>query len=140
MLRRAMSLAAAFSLAACVSVPPRVPEAEQAPVVIEGIVIRNTLSWSVTDVMVEVPATGGFAGCGNLMARSNCSTSFQETDYRAHPIVIRWREHGQAQQTGEFVVKIPEGMPAGQVAWIEVIIFAPGQAGAKLVEAPRASQ
>ncbi len=104
--------------------------------VIEGIEIRNSLSWSVTDVMVEVPATGRFAGCGNLMARSSCRTSFEEVDYRANPIVIRWRERGQPHQTGEFVVQVPEGMRPGQLAWIEVIIFAPGQAGAKLVPAP----
>lgn len=118
---------------ACSPILPREESLSPAPVVIEGIVIRNQLSRAVTDVMVEVPATGGFAGCGNLMARSSCSTSFQQVDYRSHPIVIRWREQGQPHATDEFVVRIPENTPPGQLAWIEVIIFAPGQAGARLL-------
>ena len=105
------------------------------PISITGVVIRNELPYAVTDVMIEVPATGAFAGCGNILPRTACSNAFQQVDYRANPMVIRWSEHGQPQQTGEFTVQRPNGAVPGSEFVVEVIVFAPGQAGARLTEA-----
>ena len=102
--------------------------------VITGIIIENELAYGVTDVMIEVPATGAFAGCGNIHARSRCRTTFQDVHYQANEVLVRWREHGQAQQTGEFVIDLPGTLKPGIPSWIEVVIFGPGQAGARLVQ------
>jgi len=125
-------------LSACAA-PASAPEAEpsESPVTrIEGIIIRNQLRYPVTDVMVEVPATGEFAGCGNIVQRTACSTSFPAADYRLNAIVIRWKEQGEPQSTDEFVVAVPDGMVHGTSAWLEVIVFAKGQAGARLITDP----
>lgn len=124
-------------LAACAS-----QGAEQEPFIdsgikIEGIVISNELVYPVTDVMAEVPATGEFAGCGNILPRSRCSTSFPAADYRGNAIVVRWAEYGEAHSTDEFVIKVPKDMTPGSIAWLEVIVFARGQAGARLISDPR---
>ena len=109
--------------------PNRLPE-----VVIEGMVIRNELLFPVTDVMISVPATGGFAGCGNIMPRSECRTSFEAVNYAADKLLVSWKEYGEPRQTGQFVIEIPKNLVPGQPAWVEVVIFAMGQAGARLVQ------
>lgn len=121
---------------ACSPVKVENPKSDDSGIDIDGIIIRNELLYPVTDVMVEVPATGGFAGCGNILGRSQCSTSFPSADYRQNAIVVSWKEYGEPHRTGEFVVQIPSAMPPGSVAWLEVIVFASGQAGAKLVSPP----
>jgi hypothetical protein len=122
-------------MSACASSPPDGGEASSRPVEISGLVIRNELAYPVTDVMIEVPATGAFAGCGTVLPRTECSNTFQGIDYRAHAVVIRWQEHGEPHQTDEFQVRLPDGARPGDTFTVEVIVFAPGQAGARLVEA-----
>lgn len=123
-------------LHACSSAEPTPAEPESSGINIEGIIIRNQLAYPVTEVMVQVPATGGFAGCGNIVQRTACSTSFPAADYRRNAIVISWREHGAVQGTDEFIVAVPDGMAPGTSAWLEVIVYAKGQAGARLVTDP----
>lgn len=101
---------------------------------IAGMIIRNELLFPVTDVMISVPATGAFAGCGNILPRSECSTSFEARPYTANKLVVHWKEHGQAHTTGEFNVELPAAIEPGQETWLEVVIFATGQAGAKLIQ------
>lgn len=120
----------------CSATGPAAPEPEPSGIYIEGIIIRNQLPYPVSEVMVEVPATGAFAGCGNIVQRTACSTSFPAADYRGNAIVIRWKEHGASQGTEEFIVKVPDGMAPGTNAWLEVIVFARGQAGARLITDP----
>ena len=62
-----------------------------------------------------------------------CRSGVESTDYFARAVQVRWKEHGVEKQTDEFVIDVPEGMTAGTAAEVEVVIFAPGQAGAKLV-------
>ncbi len=102
-------------------------------VFIDGFVIENGLPYPVTDVILEVPATGAFAGCGNILPRSSCRSGFPQADYFANATKVSWKEHGEPRGTDEFVIEVPQGMPAGTVAEVEVVIFAPGQAGARLV-------
>ncbi len=118
--------------AACSNIPRDIPEATG--IVIEGAVIRNELAFPVTDVQLLVPASGNFVGCGNIMARSQCSTTFPERDYHANAVVISWKERGQPHSTGEFVIKIPEKFDFSRPARLEVVIFNLGQAGAKLIQ------
>ena len=121
---------------ACASVDEELPKSKKSGIDIGGIIITNQLLYPVTDVMVEVPATGAFAGCGNILGRSQCSTSFPSADYKQNAIVVSWKEYGEPHRTAEFVVQIPEWLQPGSAAWVEVIVFASGQAGAKLVRPP----
>lgn len=124
----------AWALAACAAGGPREEQPQPTGLVIEGMRIRNELAYPVTDVMIEVPATGAFAGCGHVLPRSECSTRFETIDYLAHAMVVNWKEYGAPQKTDEFVVKVPEGLDRGRPAWLEVVIFGRGQAGAKLTQ------
>lgn len=109
---------------------------EPAPVVlvVEGIEISNELAFPVTDVMVNIPATGGFAGCGNIVPGSACRTSFEAVDYASDAMVVSWKEYGKPHMTDEFVVEAPDGMDPLKPVWLRVIIFAMGQAGAEFVQ------
>lgn len=130
-----MTLLALLS-AGCATRMDSLPEADGGGIEVVGIIIRNQLVYTVTDVLIEAPASGAFAGCGNIMPRSQCSTSFPAATYQGNPVVISWKEYGQPHGTDEFVVKVPDGMPAGSQAWLEVRVFAPGQAGALLISDP----
>jgi hypothetical protein len=81
-------------------------------IVISGLEIRNELSYPVTDVMIRVPATGAF-----------------------NEVVISWQERGQAHQTGPFRIELPDDTATQRTFRVQVILFAPGQAGARLVPA-----
>ena len=121
-------------LAAGCAAPGQVRETQQPSVTIDGLTIRNELAYPVTDVMIEVPATGAFAGCGTVLPRTECSNRFEQLDYQAHAVRIRWREHGREQSTSEFVIDVPAGLEPQRPARVEVILFSPGQAGARLVQ------
>ena len=118
---------------ACASQQHVNEEEQEAGIVVDGIVIRNELAFPVTDVLLEVPATGAFAGCGNILPRSECSTSFEAVDYRANPMRISWKEYGQAHKTDDFVLRPPADLDRSRSARIEIRIFAMGQAGAALI-------
>jgi hypothetical protein len=121
-------------LAACGAAP----KPQESPVLAQaaGIVIRNELAYPVHDVLIEVPATGGFAGCGMILRRSQCSTSFPAAAYRGEGMIVRWTEYGEAHATDEFVLDLPTAADPDEALWVEVVIFASGQAGARLVSGP----
>jgi len=119
-------------LAACAGPGPGTGGEEPAGIEIDGIVIVNELAFPVTDVMIAVPATGAFAGCGNVLPRSACSTTFQAVNYRGHPMRLSWKEYGELKQIDEFVLRPPQPTPAGPFR-LEVRIYAMGQAGAALI-------
>lgn len=123
------------ALLGCVSTDPAQRDGETRAVAISGIVIRNDLPYTVTDVMIEVPETGNFAGCGSILPRAVCRNRFQQRDYQDNAVLIRWREHGEPQQTDAFRIQLPQDARAGTEYLIEVVVFAPAQAGARLVEA-----
>lgn len=123
----------AAALAGCAT-PGSGAAGRQPTLSIDGVTIRNELAYPVTEVMIEVPATGAFAGCGNLLPRSACSNQFQAFDYLANAVVVRWREHGKPHSTDAFVIEPPDDLEPGRPARVEVSIFAPGQAGAKLMQ------
>lgn len=128
------ALGAAAVLQGCAAAPAGGSDVDQRRVVIDGIEIRNELAYPVTDVMIEVPATGAFAGCGNLLPRTACSNAFEGVDYRSNAVLIRWKERGAEHSTGEFVIEIPADLRSGAPAVVEVVIFAPGEAGARLMQ------
>lgn len=126
---------AALLLAGCSAALEKKPEEAGLPGVhVAGIVIKNQLAFPITDVMIQSPETGNFAGCGNILPRSQCSTSFQSVDYRRSKLLITWKEYGEARATGEFVIDVPQGLDLGRPAWLEVVVFSMGQAGARLVQ------
>lgn len=117
-------------LVACSSARETKPE--PTGIEIDGVIIRNELSIQVTEVQILVPSSGNFVSCGNIMARSRCSTKFPNRDYYANEVLITWKERGQPQKTGPFVIGIPGHLERSKPALLEVIIFNAGQAGAKL--------
>lgn len=125
---------ALFLIAACSASPPVADEAGLPGVEVAGIVIKNRLAFPITDVLIQSPASGNFAGCGNILPRSECSTSFESIDYQRDELVITWKEYGDPKTTGEFVVDVPANLDTGRPAWLEVVVFAMGQAGARLVQ------
>ena len=125
---------AAALLAGCAVPRSGVGKSDIPVLVIDGIVIRNELVYPVTEVMIEVPATGAFAGCGNVLPRTACANAFPGVDYRSNAVLVHWREHGAAHSTGEFVIEIPDTLRPGEAAVVEVVIFAPGEAGARLIQ------
>ena len=131
---RLMGAMMACLLASCASTGGEDKPLEATGIIVEGIIIQNALMYPVMDVMIEVPATGGFAGCGNILPRTECKTSFPARDYSGNPVVVRWKEHGNPHQTDAFVVELPEDVVPGDVVWLEVIVFAAGQAGARLIQ------
>jgi hypothetical protein len=124
----------ALLVSACASQQSARERAQEEAIVIDGIVIRNELAFPVTDVLLEVPATGAFAGCGNILPRSECRTSFEAVDYRAYPMQISWKEYGQPQKTDSFVLRPTANLDRSRSVRVEIRIYAMGQAGAALTQ------
>lgn len=123
-----------ISLAACAVTDGKQPDSDLPALEIDGFIIRNALVYPVTDVMVEAPATGRFAGCGNIPPRSECRSAFEAIDYRKNEVVVSWKERGEPQSTDPFVLDPPAELQPGGSVWLEVVIYAPGLAGARLVQ------
>jgi hypothetical protein len=128
-----MSLAIVAGFAGCTSSAEQPKAVKDSGIDIVGIIIQNDLAYVVRDVMVTVPATGAYAGCGNLLQRSSCRTSFPARDYRKNAVKVTWSERGENKETDEFFVDLPADATIGDVFWLEVAIYAPGLAGARLV-------
>lgn len=132
MLRLGFLLAVTVAACACANIQVKTPETLPSGMEIEAIVIRNELPYGVTDVQILAVNTGRFAGCGNLMAGTACRTDFETTALYAGKAVVTWKERGEPQTTGEFVIEAPDRVDPSRPAWLEVIIFAPGDAGARI--------
>jgi len=100
---------------------------------IGGVRIANQMRQGVTDAQILVLQSGNFVSCGNIFPGTTCSTSFPDRVYEGGPLRITWKERGLAKATPDFALKTAGFVGLGKSLWIEVVIFAPGQAGAKLV-------
>jgi len=98
-----------------------------------GVRIFNQMELGVTDAQILVLQTGGFVSCGNILPATSCSTAFPGREYVGGSMRITWREQGLPQATADFTLKTQAFADAGEALWIEVVIFAPGQAGARLI-------
>jgi hypothetical protein len=101
---------------------------------IDGVEISNQLGYQVTDVQILVPRTGAFVGCGTVLGGTSCSTSFPGRAYQQNAVQVSWKERGQPHTTGDFTINLPDNRESSDRFWVQVVIFAPGQAGAKLVK------
>lgn len=119
-------------LAGCAARPVAVAPAPG--VEINGIVIQNLLAYTITDVQVLAPASGNFVSCGTVRSGTACSTGFPNRTYSSAGLLVTWKEHGVAQSTDEFVVEIEDSIDTQRMAQMNVMIFSPGQAGARLVQ------
>ena len=126
---------AAGLLPACAAPPERAEEVGGPAILVSGLEIRNDLPYPVDNVMIRVPATGAFAGCGSILSQSVCANRFEDIDYRNHPVSISWSERGQHHTTGEFRIERPEHRGPDTEYRVLVVVFAPGQAGARYVPA-----
>lgn len=132
-LRAVFFKACLFLLSACS--PVTVTEIESRPDVwIAGMTIRNDLPYPVTAVMIKIPATGAFAGCGNILHQSACRTSFEAVAYSGEDMLVSWKEHGQEHSTKEFALEPGIDIMVDKPVWLDVTIFAPGQAGARFAQ------
>ena len=121
-------------VSACAGKGAGAPSNEVESVKIDSFVIRNELPLTVTDVFVESPGTGNFAGCGTILSKTQCQNAFPARTYRRNGIIISWKELGVARSTGEFVVEAPQDLLPDRATILEVIIYSRGQAGARLVQ------
>lgn len=125
-------LALALHLTACSTVADA-PEAE-ALVEVGGVIIRNQLGITVTEVRILAVSSGDFVTCGNIMARSACSTGFANRNYSSGKLQVTWNELSVPQSTDEFSLEPGRDIDPGRPAQVEVIIFSPGQAGVRLIQ------
>ena len=125
-------LVLALHLTACATVT----EAPEAVAVVEvgGVIIRNELGIPVTDVRILALSSGDFVTCGNIMARSACSTGFSNRYYSSGKLQVTWKEFLVPQSTDEFALKPGGDIDVSRPAQVEVTIFSPGQAGVRLVQ------
>jgi hypothetical protein len=100
---------------------------------IGGVRIFNQLELGVKDAQILVLQTGGFVSCGNILPATSCSTTFPGREYAGGSMRITWTEQGLPQATADFTLKTEAFADVSKALWIEVVIFAPGQAGARLV-------
>ena len=120
-----------FILGGCATTAEK-PGATVPGIEIDGVEIVNELGYQVTDVMILVPRTGAFVGCGTVLGGTSCSTSFPGRAYQQNAVQVTWKELGQPYTTGDFNISLPADLQSSHQFWIKVVIFAPGQAGAKL--------
>jgi len=119
--------------AACATTAQK-PGAVVPGIEIDGVEISNQLGYQVTDVQILVPRTGAFVGCGTVLGGTSCSTSFPGQAYQQNAVQVSWKERGQPHTTGDFTITLPDNRESSDRFWVQVVIFAPGQAGAKLVK------
>ena len=119
-------------LAACAVEP--LPIAPTSGVEINGIVIENLLGYTITDVQVIAPAAGNFVSCGTITRGTACSTGFPNRYYSSTGLLVSWKEHGVAHSTDEFVIEIDDSIDTSRMALLKVMVFSPGEAGARLVQ------
>jgi len=121
--------------AACTTTAPvRTPHGPA--VEIDGVKISNRLRSMVTDVELLALSSGDFVSCGSILPDTSCSTSFPGKSYSGGKMRISWKEQGVPKSTGDFVLDTGQFRDRPQALWVEVIVFAPGQAGARLVQQP----
>lgn len=104
---------------------------------IAGVEIRNELQFRVTDARVLVPRTGEFVSCGTVFPGTACSAAFPQRDYRGDPLSVTWQERGEPQSVEDFVLEVPAGLDTARPVWLQVVIFSPGNAGARLLSEPQ---
>lgn len=101
---------------------------------IDGLKIENQTALPVSQVKLLVPSTGAFVSCGNISAKSMCSTRFPEASYSGNPIEISWVQGGQSYSTGRAELSIPRDIVEGVPVQVHVVIAGPGSAGAIIVQ------
>jgi hypothetical protein len=119
-------------LAACAA-SGKVPEEGVGPVEISGVRIANELKYGVTDAQILILKSGNFVSCGNILSGTTCFTSFPGRVYEGGKLRITWKERGVAKVTPDFALKTEAFSGMGKALWVDVLIFAPGEAGAKLI-------
>jgi hypothetical protein len=101
---------------------------------IVGVRIFNQLESSIADAQILVLQTGSFVSCSSIQPATSCSTSFPGREYGGGPMRVTWKEQGLPQATDDFALKTEAFATSARPLWVEVVIFAPGQAGARLVQ------
>lgn len=138
-MRMVVGVVSACMLAACATdggtePGPDLPVADDpVPFTIEGLTIHNGTGGVVRSVTVLVPATGRFVSCGNILPRSQCSTTFPATVHQGHAVRVEWQQGGETWTVGPFVVAAPEGATEQSTVQAQVILSGPGAAGARFV-------
>lgn len=119
--------------AGCASVSEMPAEPAATGLEIAGVEIRNELAYPVTDVRVLLPESGDFVSCGTVFPDTTCATAFPLLEYHGDPLSVTWQERGQPQAMKPFRLRVPPGMDATRPLWVQVVIFAPGSGGARLL-------
>ncbi|MEJ8569465.1 hypothetical protein [Elongatibacter sediminis] len=123
----------ACALAGCATAPDPVPEKPPVRFEIAGVDIRNELDYPVTDVQVLVHATGGLVSCGTVFPDSSCATSFPLREYRGDAISVSWEERGEPRSIEDFELEPPRGLDTRKPVWVQIVVYSPGNAGARVL-------
>ena len=129
-LRVVTLVAATCLLTACSASGPLAPK----PLLqIDGLSFLNQSRQPVTAIRLLVPATNNFVSCGFISPGGHCASSFPEVDYTGNPFVVEWTQGGADWSTGEITLQPGETLIQAGVARVQVVVMAPGSAGARFV-------
>ncbi|MDT8319259.1 MAG: hypothetical protein RQ826_01895 [Xanthomonadales bacterium] len=129
-----MVVVALSATVACGELRKEPEELSSEIVAVQGVVIRNQLPYQVSGVQILATRTGRFVGCGLIMSGTFCRMAFDAQALYGSDIIVSWEEHGKPHSSGEVQIEQPANLVPDKAAWVEVLIFAPGQVGARLIQ------
>jgi len=115
-----------FILGGC-AVPPPVE-----PVRVGGLVLYNDTRYTLQDVRLQVPKTGGFISCGLILPGKQCATTFPSRHYRGAPVVITWLQAGQQLSSGKIRIQSRKKPVTGKVATVYATVYSDGTVEARV--------
>lgn len=107
---------------------------EDSGIVIDGLQFNNPTPDTLTDIQLQVIATGELVGCSHIPPGGQCSTRFPLRRYRGNEVEISWFHHKRRLSTGRLVIVVPPEPPAGVPLTVKVNIDSGGQAQAVLAQ------
>jgi hypothetical protein len=99
---------------------------------VQGVVIENRSTTTVSEVRVSVKETGGFAYCSHVYSQAECSTRFQTKRYQGNPLTVSWIQDGSRRTYEDLNATLPESINTEIPATLRIIIDRAGNASASL--------
>lgn len=115
-----------FIAAGCAGAPPT------EPVRVGGLVFHNNTLQPLEDVRLQVPKTGGFISCNQILQGRQCATTFPSRLYRGTPVIISWRQGGEQFSSGKIQIQSRQKSVPGKVATVYVTLNIDGSVEAKV--------
>lgn len=103
---------------------------------VEGLSFENRSGSPISQIRLEVPATGGFVSCGHIAPGNVCSSRFPGVTYGGEPVRVSWVQGGQPWSTGELRLSPGKAVRDAGAGVVRVLVLAPGSAGVQLFPVP----